>query len=96
MALLRLIADILFYLTLGLLVYWYLTEDITALFLAIASGVISFILFINTSDSKQSRHQRHRGVDSYDIWDWWFYVELLEIPFRIIIWLFSRLWRVFD
>lgn len=94
LVLLRLLADILLYLTLGLLVYWYFTEDITALFSAIASGIISALLFIFTSDIRQSRRQRNRNADV--IWDWWFYADILEIPFYFIGWLFKRLWRIFD
>jgi VanZ family protein len=66
--LLRLLADILLYLTVGLLVYWYFIEDITALFIAIASGVISALLFIITTDIKQSR--RNRRSEPSSIWDW--------------------------
>ena len=91
LVLLRLLADILLYLTLGLLVYWYFTEDITALFSAIASGIISALLFIITSDIKHSRRNRRS-----DIWDWWFYADILEIPFYFIGWLFKSLWRIFD
>ena len=92
--LLRLLADILLYLTVGLLVYWYFTEDITALFIAIASGVISALLFIITTDIKQSR-RNHRSEPS-SIWDWLYFIDILEIPLYVIGWLFRSLWRVFD
>ena len=94
MVLLRLLADILLYLTLGLLVYWYFTEDITALFIAIASGVISALLFIITTDIKQSR--RNRRSEPSSIWDWLYLIDILEIPFYLIGWLSRSLWRVFD
>ncbi len=96
MALLRVLADILCYLALGLLVYWYFTEDMTALLIAIASGVVSFLLFIITTDIKHSQRKHKQNSEAYDLWDWWFYADLLEIPFRIIIWLFSKFWRIFD
>lgn len=94
MALLRLIADILCYLTLGLLLYWYLSEDTAALLIAIVSGVVSFLLFIITTDIKHS--QRKQNSKAHDIWDWWFVADILEIPFRMIVWLFKSLWRIFD
>ena len=91
MVLLRLLADILFYLALGLLVYWYFTEDITALWIAIVAGILSVILFIYTSDVKRTR--RH---DSNSIWDWLSFIDLLEIPFSLFRWVFMSLWRIFD
>lgn len=94
MVLLRLLADILLYLTLGLLVYWYFTEDITALFIAIASGVISALLFIITTDIKHSR--RNQRSEPSNIWDWLYFIDILEIPLYLIGWLFRSLWRVFD
>ncbi|MFZ2844285.1 hypothetical protein [Psychrobacter sp.] len=94
MVLLRLLADILLYLTFGLLVYWYFTEDVTALFIAIASGVISALLFIITTDIKQSR--RNRRSDPSSIWDWLYFIDIVEIPLRLLWWLFSNLWRIFD
>ncbi|MCG3880751.1 hypothetical protein [Psychrobacter sp. Ps3] len=96
MALLRLIADILCYLTLGLLLYWYLSEDTAALLIAIVSGVVSFLLFIITTDIRQSQRKRKQDREAYDIWDFWYLTDLLEIPFRMIIWLFKSLWRIFD
>lgn len=96
MALLRLIADILLYLALALLVYWYFTEDMTALLIAIASGIGSFLLFVITSDIKQSRRQPNQGNTADLIWDLWFYTDLLELPFRLIGWLLSKLWHIFD
>lgn len=94
MILLRLLADILLYLALGLVAYWFFTKDITALWIAIASGVVSFILFIVTADIKQSRRQRHS--DPSTMWDWLYFIELLEIPFQIMLWLLRGLWRIFD
>ena len=94
MVLLRLLADILLYLTVGLLVYWYFTEDITVLFIAIASGVISALLFIITTDIKQSR--RNRRSEPSSIWDCLYFIDILEIPLYVIGWLFRSLWRVFD
>ncbi|WLP95311.1 hypothetical protein [Psychrobacter sp. M13] len=96
MVLLRLLADILLYLALGSLAYWYFTADMTALLIAIASGVISFLLFMITTDIRQSQHKRKHNIDAYDIWNWWFFVELLEIPLRLLVWLLKSLWRVFD
>ncbi|MGI9340549.1 MAG: hypothetical protein ACR2PP_07920, partial [Psychrobacter sp.] len=72
MALLRLIADILCYLTLGLLLYWYLSEDTAALLIAIVSGVVSFLLFIITTDIRQSQRKRKQDREAYDIWDFWY------------------------
>ena len=94
MVLLRLLADILLYLIVGLLVYWYFTEDITALFIAIASGVISALLFIITTDIKQTR-RNHRSEPS-SIWDWLYFIDILEMPFYLIGWPFRSLSRVFD
>lgn len=94
LVLLRLLADILLYLSLGLLVYWYFTQDTTALLIAIASGVISALLFIITTDIKQSR--RHRHSEPSSIWDWLYFIDILEIPFYLLGWLLRSLWRVFD
>ena len=94
MVLLRLLADILLYLTFGLLAYWFFTDDMTALFIAIASGVISALLFIITTDIKQSR--RNRRSEPSDIWDWFDFIDIVEIPLRLLWWLFSNLWRIFD
>lgn len=96
MALLRLSADILFYLALGLLVYWYSTEDVTALLIVTASGVISFVLFVITIDIKQSQRKRHQNSSAYEVWDWFYIINLIELPFRLIGWLLSSLWRIFD
>ena len=94
MVLLRLLADILLYLTFGLLVYWFFTDDMTALFIAIASGVISALLFIYTADINRSRRNRHS--EPSDIWDWFDFIDIVEIPLRLLWWLFSNLWRIFD
>ncbi len=94
MALLRVLADILFYVALGLGVYWYLTKDTTALWLAIVFGIFGLLLFILTTDVRRQR--RNNSLEAYNIWDWWFYADLLEIPFRMLIWLLSRFWRIFD
>ena len=94
MVLLRLLADILLYLTFGLLAYWFFTDDMTALFIAIASGVISALLFIITTDIKQSR--RNRRSEPSSIWDWLYFIDILEVPFYLIGWLFRSLWRIFD
>ena len=94
MVLLRLLANILFYSALGLIVYWALTKDISALWLAIIFAIISALLLVYTTDSRRSR--RHNDIDIYDRWDFWFLTELLEIPLRLLIWLFKSLWRIFD
>ena len=94
MVLLRLLADTLLYLTFGLLAYWFFTDDMTALFIAIASGVISALLFIITTDIKQSR--RNRRSEPSSIWDWLYFIDILEVPFYLIGWLFRSLWRIFD
>ncbi len=95
MALLRLLADMLLYLALALLVYWYFTDDIiTALWIAIGSGVVSALLFMFTADIRHLQRQRKSGA--WDLWDLWIISDLLEIPFRIILWLFRGLWRIFD
>ena len=91
MALLRVLADILLYLALGLLAYWFFTQEIVALWAAIGSGLLSALLFIYTSDVKRSR-RRHDP----DLWDVLFYIDLLEIPFRVILWLLKGIWHVFD
>ena len=94
MALLRVLADILLYLALGLLAYWFFTQEIVALWAAIGSGLLSAILFIYTSDVKRSR--RRHDYEPSSIWDWWFYSDLLEMPFRVILWLLKGIWHVFD
>lgn len=94
MVLLRLLADILLYLTFGLLVYWFVTSDIIALWMAIGSGIVSALLFIYTADINRSRRYRHS--EPSDIWDWFDFIDLLEIPFYLIGWLFRSLWRIFD
>ncbi len=94
MVLLRLLADILFYLALGLIAYWFFTADTTALWVAIGSGVFSAILFIYTADIRRSR--RSSRLDPSSIWDWLYFIDIIEIPFYIIGWLFRSLWRVFD
>ena len=94
MVLLRLLADILLYLTFGLLVYWFFTSDITALWMAIGSGIVSALLFIYTADINRSRCNRRSEPSS--IWDWLYFIDLLEIPFYLIGWLFRSLWRIFD
>ena len=91
MALLRLLADILLYLALGLLAYWFVTQDMSALWAAIGSGLLSALLFAYTSDVKRAR-RRHDP----DLWDVLFYIDLLEIPFRVVLWLLKGLWHVFD
>ena len=94
MALLRLLANIFLYLALGLFAYWFFTQETTALWLAIGSGLLSVLLFIYTSDVKRSR--RRHGYEPSSIWDCWFYSDLLEIPFYLVLWLFKRLWHIFD
>lgn len=94
MVLLRLLANILFYTAIGLIVYWALTEDMNALWLAIIFAIISALLFIYTADVRRSR--RHSDIDICDGWDFWSLTELLEIPLRLLIWLFKSLWRIFD
>lgn len=94
MVLLRLLADILLYLTLGLLAYWFFTDDITALWIAIGCGIISALLFIYTADINRSRRYRHSEPSS--IWDWFDFIDIVEIPLRLLWWLFSSLWRIFD
>lgn len=94
MILLRLLANILLYLTIGLLVYWHFSENITALFIAIASAVTSALLFIITTDVKQSRNNRRS--DPSGMWDWLNFIDIVEIPFYLIGWLLRSLWRVFD
>ncbi|MGP9506004.1 hypothetical protein ACT3R9_06275 [Psychrobacter sp. AOP42-A1-21] len=94
MVLLRLLADILFYLALGLLAYWFVTKDTTALWAAIASGVLSAILFIYTADIRRSRRSHYS--ESSSIWDWLYWIDIIEIPFYVIGWLLRSLWRVFD
>ena len=94
MVLLRLLANILFYSAIGLIVYWALTKDLSALFLAIIFAIISALLFIYSADVRRSRGHSH--VDPYDAWNLWFLAELLEIPLRLVIWLFKSLWRIFD
>ena len=89
--LLRLLADMLCYLVIGLLVYWYFTEDITALWIAIVAGILSAILFLYTSDVKRSRR-----YDRNSIWDWLSFIDFLEIPFSLFRWIFMSLWRIFD
>ncbi len=91
---LRLLADILLYLALGLVAYWFFTKDITALWIAIGSGIISALLFVYTSNIKRSRRNRHSEYTN--IWDWLFFIDIIELPFRLLWWLFSGLWRVFD
>lgn len=94
MILLRLLADILIYTAFGLIIYWYMTSDITALWIAIGCALIGILLFWFTADIKPtSRRQRH--VD-WDAWDWFFFIDIVEIPFYVIAWLFRSLWRVFD
>ena len=94
MILLRLLADILLYLTLGLLVYWFFNSDITALWIAIGSGIISALLFIYTADINRSRCN-HRS-NSSRIWDWLDFIDIVEIPIRLLWWLFTNIWRIFD
>ena len=94
MVLLRLLANILLYLSLGLLVYWALVADITALWLAIAFALIGGMLFIVTADVRRSRRQSN--ADFTDTWDLWLLAELIEIPLRLLAWLFRSLWRIFD
>ncbi|OXL28021.1 hypothetical protein CAN34_01155 [Psychrobacter sp. DAB_AL32B] len=94
MVLLRLLADILLYLTFGLLVYWFFSNDITALWIAISSGIISALLFIYTADINRSRRYRHS--EPSHIWDWFDFIDIVEIPLRLLWWLFSNIWRIFD
>ena len=94
MILLRLLADILLYLTFGLLVYLFFTNDITALWIAIGSGIISALLFIYTANINRSRRHRHSNPSS--IWDWFDFIDIIEIPLRLLWWLFSNIWRIFD
>lgn len=94
MVLLRLLADVLLYLALGLVVYWALADNITALWLAIIFAIISGLLFMYTADIR--RTHRRREIEPYDVWDFWYLTELLEIPLRLLIWLFKSLWRIFD
>lgn len=91
---LRLLADILLYLALGLFAYWYFTDDMNALFIAIGCGIASALLFMLTADIRNLQRQRKSG--RWDIWDFWIISDLLEIPFRIILWLLRSLWRIFD
>ncbi len=91
---LRLLADILLYLALGLVAYWFFTKDITALWIAIGSGIISALLFVYTSNIKRSRRNHHSEYTN--IWDWLFFIDIIELPFRLLWWLFSGLWHVFD
>ncbi len=94
MVLLRLLADILLYLTFALLVYWFFINDITALWIAIGSGIISALLFMYTADINRSR--RHRPSNPSGIWDWFDFIDIIEIPLRLLWWLFSNIWRIFD
>ncbi len=94
MVLLRLLADILLYLAVGLIVYFYFTNDIKSLLLAIGFGIISGLLFMYTADVRRSR--QHRDIEPYNLWDFWYLTDLLEIPLRLLVWLFKSLWRVFD
>ena len=94
MILVRLLADILLYVALGLLAYCFIAQNTSVLWLAVGSLIISLTILIFTDDFR--RLQRNRKSGGWDVWDWWFFVELLEIPFRIIIWLSSRLWHIFD
>lgn len=94
MVLLRLLADILLYLALGLLAYWFFTDDITALWIAIGSGISSILLFMYTADINRSRRYRHS--ESSGIWDWFDFIDIVEIPLRLLWWLLSSLWRIFD
>ena len=94
MVLLRLLADILIYLALGLVGYWYFTDDTTAIWIALGSGIISALLFMYTAEIKRSRRNRHSEPSS--IWDWLYFIDILEIPIYLIGWLFRSLWRVFD
>ena len=94
MVLLRILADILIYLALGLIAYWYFTDDITAIWIALGSGIISALLFMYTAEIKRSRRNRHS--EPSNIWDWLYFIDILEIPFYLIGWLFRSLWRVFD
>lgn len=94
MVLLRLLADALFYLALGLLAYWFFTADTTALWIAIGSGVFSALLFTYTADIRRSR--RSGRLEPSSIGDWSYFIDIIEIPFYVIGWLFRSLWRVFD
>ncbi len=94
MVLLRLLADILLYLALGLVAYWFFTEEITALWIAIGFGIISILLFVFTTDVRRS--SRRQSTSAWDIWDWFYFIDVLEIPFQVLGWLLKRLWRIFD
>ena len=94
MVLLRLLADILLYLTFALLVYWFFINDITTLWIAIGSGIISALLFMYTADINRSRRNRHSNPSR--IWDWFDFIDIIEIPLRLLWWLFSNIWRIFD
>ncbi len=91
MVLLRLLADVLFYITFGLVIYWFFTDDIRALVMALVCGIISALLFWATTDIR--RTQRHRRAD---IWDWFNLIDIIEIPLYVIRWLVSGIWRIFD
>ena len=62
--------------------------------IAIASAVISVLLFTITTDVKQSRNNRRSEPSS--MWDWLNFIDIVEIPFYLIGWLLRSLWRVFD
>ncbi|WP_435978755.1 hypothetical protein [Psychrobacter sp. DM4] len=94
MVLLRLLADILIYTAFGLIIYWYVTSDTTALWIAIGCGVFGILLIWFTADIRPS--QRQRRHTSSDMWDWLYFIDILEIPFYVIGWLFRGLWRIFD
>ena len=86
----RLLGYLLVYGSIAALVYWGMTDDPKGLWIAIAMVIIGGILLLITSNIR-NRHSNHGSW--LDAWD---AIELVETPFRLIGWLFNKIWHIFD
>lgn len=91
MGLLRLLGYLLVYSGIAVLIYWGMTDDPKALWIAIAMLALGAILLFITSDQR-----RHRSSNKDSWLDCWDIIDLVEIPFRLIGWLLSKIWHIFD
>lgn len=87
----RLLGYLLVYGSIAVLIYWGMTDDPKGLWTAIAMIVTGSILLMFTYDNRRRRSSNHGSW--LDAWD---AIELIEIPFRLLGWLFSKIWHIFD
>lgn len=89
----RLFTDVLFYTgALCLLAYFAMDDRMDLLYIGGSCLGISFLIFLFFG-----RNQQIRDNYASNRWDsLWSIIDVLEIPFRIIVWLFGIIWKIFD